>query len=233
MYELFLKVEKKWFETPTIPVVRLNLDGKNYPYKAGQYSLVSVKANGEFEERAFSMACTPNESYVEFATRMSESNYKKAFASLEAGDEVKLTGPLGQFTLVENAESICFLSGGIGITPIRSMVQFICREKLPLQVTLLFGNRNPAEIPFKKEFDELAEKNKNLKVIHIVSEGNANWKGLTGRIDEAIIKKYSQINRDLYYTCGPPAMVDSLFSTLKTLGVPEQRIKIEQFAGYK
>ncbi len=180
------------------------------------------------------MACAPDLKYVEFATRMSQSDYKKAFASLEPGDEVKITGPLGQFVLFDkNAKSICFLSGGIGITPIRSMVQFACREKLGMNMALLFGNRNPAEIPFRKEFDELQAKNKNLEVVHVVSEADAGWKGIVGRIDVELIKKYSNIEKDCYYLCGPPGMVDILTSLLKQLNVEENRIKIEHFTGYK
>ncbi len=233
MPELLLVVEKKWMETPTIPAIRLNLGGKPYPFKAGQYSLVSLNIGNEWEDHSFSMACAPNSEYVEFATRMSDSAYKKAFSSLEPGDEVKITGPFGQFTLDEKAQSMCFLSGGIGITPIRSMVQFACREKLGIKMALLFGNRNAGEIPFKKELDALQRKNKNLNVVHVVSEGGAGWTGLTGKIDAELVKKHSDTREDYYYVCGPPGMVGGLTSLLKQLNVEDNRIKIEHFSGYK
>lgn len=233
MPELFLKVEKTWLETPTIAVIRLDLAGKSFAFKAGQYALVELKINGEENDHAFSIACGPNGQYLEFATRISDSVYKKTFAKLKVGDEVKITGPLGNFTLDPFAKSVCFLSGGIGITPIRSMLQFASGEKMQLPITLLFGNRNPSEIPFKTELANLEKQNKNLKVVHAVSEADKEWKGAVGRIDAEMVKNHSHVESDSYYICGPPGMVDSLANTLKTLGVADGRIKIEHFTGYK
>ncbi len=233
MPELTLTVEKKWMETPSISAIRLSLAGKKIPFKAGQYALVELKINGEYEDHAFSIACAPNDEYLEFATRLSDSGYKKAFAGLKVGGEVKVTGPLGNFTLDSTAKGVCFLSGGIGITPIRSMVQFATRENLQVPITLLFGNRNPGEIPFKAELDELQLQNKNLNVVHVVNESDKSWNGAVGRIDIEMIKKYSKIDSDFYYICGPPGMVDSLTNMLKTLNVNDERIKIEHFTGYK
>ncbi|MDP3741807.1 MAG: oxidoreductase [Candidatus Micrarchaeota archaeon] len=246
MAQLVLKVVNTWMETPTIQVISLNLAGEKFTFKPGQYALVELKikqvvaggsvgadAGGPWDDHAFSIACAPNTEYLEFATRKSDSDYKKAFVALVKGDEVKVSGPLGNFTLDPIAKSVCFLSGGIGITPIRSMVQFATQQKLNMPITLLFGNRNPSEIPFKAELDGLQKQNPNLKVVHVVSEGDAKWTGAVGRIDAELIKNHSRIDTDTYYICGPPGMVDSLTNTLKTLNVAEERIKIEYFTGYK
>ena len=107
------------------------------------------------------------------------------------------------------------------------------------------SNRDRDNILFKKEFDEWASINKNLKIIYIISEDdrheksltNTNdWKGEYGRIDKAMILKYLDtniLNNSIFYICGPPGMLKAIQALLQNeLNIPKERIKVEEFTGY-
>ncbi len=84
-----------------------------------------------------------------------------------------MRGPEGQFILHEDySKSAIFLSGGIGVTPFRSMIKYATDKQLPLKIIMFDSNRNSNNILFKQEFDEWANINKNLKIIYTISEEN-------------------------------------------------------------
>jgi NAD(P)H-flavin reductase len=112
------------------------------------------------------------------------------------------------------------------------------------------SNRDRDNILFKKEFDEWANINKNLKIIYAISEdqdqhekqqqsssSTANdWNGEYGRIDKTMILKHldtDTLNNSIFYICGPPSMLKAMQSLLQdNLEVPKERIKVEEFVGY-
>ncbi len=112
------------------------------------------------------------------------------------------------------------------------------------------SNRNISNILFKREFDDWANINKNLKVIYTISEGEEedrrektslstaknDWKGEYGRIDKAMILKYvdtNELNNSIFYICGPPSMLKAMQSLLQEeLEISKERIKVEEFTGY-
>ena len=99
-------------------------------------------------------------------------------------------------------------------------------------------------ILFKKEFDEWASINKNLKIIYTISDEDRHeqslkdandWKGEHGRIDKAMILKYLDsniLNKSIFYICGPPNMLNAMQALLQELNIPKERIKVEEFTGY-
>jgi glycine betaine catabolism B len=143
---------------------------------------------------------SPTENFIKFSTRIRDSPYKQRLLTLEKGAKVKIRGPDGQFVLHEDySKPAVFLSGGIGVTPIRTMLKYATDKQLPLKILMFDSNRNRDNILFRKEFDEWANLNKNLKIIYTISEENqhgsqspsstdqsdTNWKGEYGRIDKA------------------------------------------------
>jgi ferredoxin-NADP reductase len=235
MVTLELAVEEVKLETSTIKSVRLALGGRPFSFKPGQYCLVELDINGEREDRALSIANAPTRpGFLLFATRSGESPYKKVFFSLKPGDTVTVTGPMGRFIYDEAFPNSILLSGGIGITPLKSMIEYVSDRRLSHSVILLFGNRSPREIPFRKELDELADSNPTFTLVHVVSETAGEvWKGEKGRIDERLIRKVvAEVGLARYYICGPPQMVFDLRGILERRGVAQEQIKIENFEGY-
>jgi ferredoxin-NADP reductase/nitrite reductase/ring-hydroxylating ferredoxin subunit len=218
-------------------------------YTAGQFAFFDI--GGVYNDpkgpiRHFTISSSPTENFIMFSTRIRDSPYKKRLSTLEEGAKVKVRGPEGEFVLHQDySKPAVFLSGGIGVTPFRSMLRYATDKQLPLKITMFDSNRNRENILFKKEFDEWANKNKNLKIIYTISEdeqqqqssSTANdWKGEHGRIDKAMILKYldtNMLNNSIFYICGPPSMLKAMQSLLQdNLEIPRERIKVEEFTGY-
>jgi ferredoxin-NADP reductase/nitrite reductase/ring-hydroxylating ferredoxin subunit len=217
-------------------------------HTAGQFAFFDI--GGVYNDpkgpiRHFTISSSPTENFIMFSTRIRDSPYKKRLSILEKGAKVKVRGPEGEFVLHQDySKPAVFLSGGIGVTPFRSMLRYATDQQLPLKITMFDSNRNRDSILFKKEFDEWANKNKNLKIIYTISEdeqqqssSTANdWKGEHGRIDKAMILKYLDtniLNNSIFYICGPPSMLKAMQSLLQdNLEIPRERIKVEEFTGY-
>ena len=165
-------------------------------YKAGQYSVVDLgtKEDPEGPLRSFTIASSPTEKdFIIISTRIRDTPFKKKLVSLDLGNLVKITAPMGKFVLPDDrsSKSIVFLSGGIGVTPFRSMVKYATDKHLPLNITVFDSNRNQENILYKKEFDECLNENKNLKIIHTITDKiqespsipSDDWKGERGLIN--------------------------------------------------
>jgi glycine betaine catabolism B len=217
-------------------------DNNNYylNYNAGQYAVfdLGTKEDPEGPIRSFTLASSPTEeNFILISTRIRDTPFKKKLDSLDVGISVKLTAPLGKFVLHEDhSRAAIFLSGGIGVTPFRSMIKYATDKQLPAKIVLFDANRNQDNILYKKEFDECANSNKNLKIIYTLDIPDNDWKGERGYINQMMVRKYLntiEMDNSIFYICGPPGMLNAMKKLLQVdLGVPKERIKIEEFTGY-
>lgn len=207
-------------------------------FRAGQFLQVTLPVNGADQSKYFSFSNAPTEKgYLEFTKKMTGSEFSKALENLKAGDSVKIKMPLGSFVLDETAPKQAFLSGGIGITPIRSMLKDAFDRQLPFDRVLFYSNRSPEDIVFREDLEAMARDSKELKVVFSLDTAGAcplGWKGKCGFINADMIKEeLPDYAERIFYVCGPPVMVKSLVSILQDkLKVPDAKIKIENFAGY-
>jgi glycine betaine catabolism B len=221
-----------------------------FDYTAGQFAFFDI---GEVYDdpkgpiRHFTISSSPTENFIMFSTRIRDSPYKKRLSTLEEDAKVKVRGPEGQFVLHQDySKPAVFLSGGIGVTPFRSMIKYATDKRLPTRITMFDSNRDRSNILFKEEFDDWAGINKNLKLIYTINEDDQkeqsisstenDWKGEYGRINKAMILKYldtNVLNNSIFYICGPPGMLKAMQALLQEeLNIPKDRIKIEEFTGY-
>ena len=226
-------------ESVDVKSFKFGLNGAVFNFKPGQYIIMKLDVVDERNGvRMFSLSSSPTENgYAMISTKMTGSNFKKKLESTSIGDMVDIRGPFGRFLLQEDySKTAVMLAGGIGITPFRNMIKFATDKKLDLKIVLLYSNKIPEEIAFKKEFDVWQKINPNLKVVSTVTrpeESKIKWEGVKGRIDAAMIKNnVSDMENCTFYVCGPPAMVDAMVITLKNMGVSDSSIKIERFTGY-
>lgn len=228
------EITQIYYETPTIISVKFKKENINY--RAGTYMvyLLDVQdAKGNF--RDFSFASSPTEDFILISTRITGTPYKQKLASLKKDDKVSVKGPFGHFFFYPEKEAV-MIAGGIGITPFRSMTKYAIDSKLDTKITLFYGSRTPEEIAFRKELYSWQKTNPNFKVVNVISsikDSKEQWNGLTGFIDEKIIRSnLNHLNNKLFYICGPPPMVDAMFDLLKLIGVKEEDIRVEHFTGY-
>ena len=212
-----------------------------WTFKPGQYVdmtlLDPAETDSEGNIRSFSIASAPHEDTLMVATRMRDTAFKRVLKTMPLETQVKIEGPLGSFTLHRDASrSAVFLAGGIGITPFRSMLVNAAHMGLANRIVLLSSNRRPEDSAFLQELQELENKNKNCKVIGVMTEMEKSqrpWHGETGFIDKAMLgRAVPDGAAAFYYIAGPPAMVAAMNKTLASAKVSEDDIRSEDFSGY-
>jgi ferredoxin-NADP reductase len=194
-----------------------------------------LETDAEGSTRAFSIASAPSEEDLMFATRMRDTAFKRVLGRLPLGSSVKLEGPWGDLTLHTGAKQpAVFLTGGIGITPFRSMLVQAVKDQSPLRYFLFYSNRRPEDAAFLHELQNLALP--SYKLIANMTQPDQSkqpWKGERGYLKTETIAKYlGNLNGPLYYAAGPPAMVDTMRKMMAAAGVPADDLRTEDFSGY-
>ena len=204
-----------------------------FTYRAGQFIFITIRSKKVELRKHFTISSSPTENFIEFTKKLTGSQYSQALNRLTVGDWAKIEGPHGRFTFEGEFEKIGMLSGGIGITPLRSICKYCTDMQLDTEITLIYACRTEGDIIFKKDFNKMQNQNKHLKIVYTVEEAVKGWNSYIGRIDAAMIKKeIPDYGERMFYTCGPPAMVTAMDELLINLGVPQNRIKKENFYGY-
>jgi ferredoxin-NADP reductase len=135
------------------------------------------------------------------------------------------------------------LSGGIGVTPFRSMIKYATNKQLPIKIIMFDSNRNEQNVLYKDEFDRCANQNKNVKIVYTITEeegqksdDTTNWSGEHGRIDRSMLERHltkDEVANAEFYICGPPGMLKAMQELLQQeLQIPKDRLKVEAFTGY-
>jgi|SRR5581483_3856591 len=225
-------------------IMSFRLSKSGMEYTAGQYAFFEldvVSGDSKGPIRHFSIASSPTEQDLLISTRIRDTPYKQKLASLEIGTEIPAWGPEGEFVLHgDHSKPAVFLSGGIGVTPFRSMIKYATDKQLPIKITMFDSNKDQQGILYKEEFDKWASQNKNLKIVYTVTEEeqkpDASWSGEHGRIDKSMFERHvnkEEIGNALFYICGPPGMLKAMQDLLqKDLQIPKDRLKVEAFTGY-
>ena len=203
-------------------------------YKPGQFMFVTLKQGEKELRKHFSFSSSPTEKdHIEFTKKFTDHEYSLTLKSAKVGDWARIDAPYGQFTFEGEYPKITLLGGGIGITPFLSICKNATDISLNSKITLFYGCRTEKDLTFKKELESLAEKNKNLKLVLIVNEPTAQWKGVTGIINAEIVKQHlPDYKENIFYTCGPPPMVEAMEKLVLNLGLPKENLKREYFTGY-
>jgi ferredoxin-NADP reductase len=214
---------------------------EGFRFKAGQYvelALIDPRENDlEGSSRAFSIASAPSEPDLMFATRMQDTAFKRVLKNAPSGTEVILDGPMGSFTLHKNTDKpAVFLAGGIGITPFLSIVLEAAGELSPHRLYLFYSNRRPEDASFLDRLYAAEQANPNFRFVPTMTamaKSMREWKGETGYIGQAMLSKHlPSLQGPIYYTAGPPSMVEAMLKMLEAAKVDADDIRSEEFGGY-
>jgi ferredoxin-NADP reductase len=230
------------FETKIQEIIQRTPDVASYrfsrpaelTYKPGQYFFVNIKQGDKELSHHFSFSSSPTENnFIEFTKKFTDHEYSVALKASKVGDWARIDAPYGKFTFEGEFPKIALLAGGIGITPLLSICKNATDKHLDSKITLFYGNRSENDIAFRDEFEAMQEQNKNLKIVHILNQPSANWKGLTGFVTADLIRnELPDFKENIFYCCGPPGMVTAMQSMFKSLGLLETQLKLEYFVGY-
>jgi predicted ferric reductase len=205
-------------------------------YRPGQFQFIVLrrKAAGlPVEEHHFTLASSPAAPELQMTIK-SVGDFTATIGQTRPGDKASLEGPFGRFsyTLRPQDRDFVFLAGGIGITPLMSMLRHMRDIRADISVLLFWGNKSEADIIFREELEAMARGERpHLQVVHILSQAEAGWAGEKGFVSADLLGKYIKdgFAEKTYFICGPPVMTDLTLRILRELGVPADKIDYEQF----
>lgn len=218
--------------TPSSVSVRMEKPA-GFSYQPGQWARFTVDCDGEGIGKPLSFSSSPTEPFLEFTKRLTGSPFCQGIGGLEPGSHVTMYGPLGRMIYRENMEQPVFISGGIGITPVRSMLAYIRDQGINGPMHLVYANRSLEETAFKEEFDAMSSGG-GLDVTYVLDDPPSGWDGATGFITVDLLRQvFPQPTGRTWFLCGPPAMVDCLLKDLAGLGADKDNIHYERLEGYE
>ena len=253
-----LKIKKVINETHNVStfVIDPKAEGLNWKPKAGQYITIEAEVGGETLRRSYSLSSAPTEDLLAFTIKRVDggkvSNYM--LDSIKEGSTLKVNKPEGKFQLVPNADArkdYYFFAAGSGITPIMAMIKSVLVDEPMSSAYLLYGNRMEEDIIFKEQLDKLQteyrdqiyvsytlskpKKEKKAGITGLFSKGTISWRGMKGRIDDEMIKKFiedhpSKSGKNQFFICGPGNFISYTEQVLQVEGYESNLIKKEFFS---
>jgi ferredoxin-NADP reductase len=212
-----------------------------WTFVAGQFLNMTLvnppETDAEGNTRSFSIASAPFEDTIMIATRMRDTAFKRVLKTVAVGTEVKIEGPSGTLTLHGDAtRPAVILSGGIGITPFRSILLQVAEEKRPHRIFFFDANRRPEDAPFLDDMYAVERQNANFQFIPVMSkmeDSHLPWDGERGLIDVKMLATYlAGVTSAIYYVTGPPELVKAMQAVLNNADVNNDDIRTEEFTGY-
>ena len=220
--------------SPTVKSFTLALDGKPFTSLPGQWIDCFMEMDGSTEVAGYSMTSAPNkEGWFSIAVKLVGDNPVTDYLHdcAKVGDVLIVEGGSGDFHYTgDDTHSLALIAGGIGITPIASIIRFIDESNLQVPTTLVYSASAPSELLFREEFEAIAARNPNFRAHFTVTRPHTEpWHGSTGRLDTAVLTDTGIDANHLCYICGPPEMIQAMLAALKEIGVPEERLQYEQW----
>jgi ferredoxin-NADP reductase len=204
------------------------------PFLAGQYINLFVELDGTRTSRPYAISSAPNEDdHYDLTVREVIGGFVSPYLArrVTPGDRFHSTGPMGEFfhNPLFHGDRLMFLAGGSGVAAARSMIRDITSCGKAQRLHLVYGSKDPNDIIFRDELDELAVAHDTIEVTHVISTPDPAWGGRTGFITSDLIAELAgpHLHRTTFYLCGPPPMYDFCLGALQGLGVSRRRVRYE------
>jgi len=236
MKEVRAKLQEKVSRTESVASFRFLLP-ERIDFLPGQFLQIIFDENNRSNKelnKYLSLSCAPGKNYIEVTKRISDSHFCQRLKALLKGDTVLLSLPLGSCVYKDEYKNISFLIGGIGITPVISILEYIVERKLDTEVNLFYSNRFEDDIAFKKELDRWQAENQKIKVYYTVTECQPKDSGCVfGRIDKELLAQAAcDLSQRIVYIFGPPKMVEAMHNLTLELSCNKENVMMEKFVGY-
>ncbi len=224
-------------ETPTIKSFHLDLDGREINFQAGQWVDFFVTLEGAGAVGGYSITSSPAvQTSIGLAVRRDAGGHPVTswlHEEARVGDGVEVS--LGGDFIYEpdEAESVVLIGGGIGLTPLMSIIRAADELAAITRLSLVYSASSPDELLFRDEIEAISARNPRIRHTFTITRPTpdtlAEWRGSTGRIDAALLRAAGTDRDALHFICGPPDMIRSTVATLRALGIPRTRIRYEQW----
>lgn len=237
-----LNIIQKYKESPDSYCYTLRITDElksEFLYIPGQYIIIHLKdKNGVKQSRHYSITNSINSQNITFCVKLVPGGIVSNLLHFEynIGDTLQVSPPKGKFILnnsiLNNYQNLVFVTGGSGITPIKSMINHALINKFDGRIFLIYANRVANSIIFFKHFQNV--KQTNCQFIFTIDEPSENWTGEVGqlsiaKIDEIFLKYNIPYDDSIFYTTGPSIIIENTLNHLKDNKVNHTDIKFENF----
>lgn len=226
-----IEVRKERGDTTTLV---MQPDGHpGFGFSPGQFGWLTVwgtpfKITGH--PFSFSSSAAVADGRVEMSIR-NLGDFTSKIPNVPTGQRVYLDGPYGAFTIGNPADMHVLIAGGVGVTPMMSMIRTLADRGDKRPVILIYGSKDWDSITFREELEALKER-LNLTVIHVLANPPANWTGEQGFINAEILKRHlpSPFADHEYFICGPGVMMEAIETVLSEMSVPLWKYHSERYS---
>ena len=183
------------------------------------------------QQHPFSMVSSASDSDRIAFTAKRLGDFTDTLPDVKPGTRAFIEGPYGAFVPDADSDSgAVLIAGGIGITPIMSILRTLRDQGTQVPLWLLYANKTWDEATFREELVEL-EKALPLEVIHVISDPEPEWQGESGKIDEALVRRRlpADDGRREYLICGPGPLMNAAEKALLSIGAAPTRIYSDRF----
>lgn len=217
-------------ETPEIRTFRMARP-PGFVFRPGQFLMVKAEVEGKPLVRCYSITSTPSTSgYLEISIRKQGRVSAHLHETLRPGSKVEARGPGGTFVYPEGTRPIALIAGGIGITPLLSMLRHALEQEPLRPVTLLLSARTEGQIPFHQDLRLLAHRHPNFRLVIALTGGSPSNGYHSGRIDKGLLTRViADPSAPVYLLCGPLPMIEETRAMLQSLGVADRDVHFEKF----
>jgi len=207
--------------------------GRILDHIPGQFAFITPEsANVPKEEHPFTISSTPSRTEaMQFVIR-SLGDWTSKINRLKPGDTVIIDGPYGLFShmVTLKNEPIIMIAGGIGITPMLSMLRYMADVDDPRPILLIWSNKTKEYIVFPEEFEDLKRRLQNFNIIYIITHGTGDENNI-GRLDQNRLEKMliGWSRKSNVFVCGPLEMMKEMIRAVKKIGFSSVRVYKEEF----
>jgi predicted ferric reductase len=206
-----------------------------FSFQPGQFAWLNVGATPFHpEQHPISMSScgdVPPGGAVEFTIHDLGDWSGRVVPALVPGSRVFVDGPYGVFsTDREEGPGYVLVGGGVGVTPLVSMLRTLAARGDRRPVLLLYGARSEGDLALREGIEALLPR-LDLRVVYVLEDPPPGWSGETGYVDAAVLRRHLPAGhaRMQYFVCGPPPLMDAMDRVLPGLGIPADRIHAERF----
>jgi ferredoxin-NADP reductase len=215
-------------------ILRLDLQGRAFPFRAGQAVLVGV--HGQPVRRPYSIASAPEETarhgWLELLVQIEDDGRIPDHLPTGTGALVDVEGPIGSFTFPEHPRErhFLFVAGGTGIAPLRSMLHHALVSQPEARISLIYSARAADEFAYEEELRDLASRGRIRLHQTVTRAAGPGWTAQRGRIDRATLAEMLTDPETLCFVCGPESLVQQIPGLLNEMGVSPERIRTDEWA---
>jgi predicted ferric reductase len=223
-------------EAPRVWSLTLEPHGDHpFAFAPGQFQFLRLHgADVSSEEHPFTIASSPARSGRITLTIKESGDFTAGIGRVRPGDRATVHGPFGRFshTLHPDEGDLVFVAGGVGITPLMSMLRYMRDRRESRRVLLAYASRSAADVLFLDELEAMqAGAYPVLKLVHVLAKAPASWVGETGMLDaDRLARLCGSVEGKAFYLCCPPPMAAALIRGLRRLGVSPRRIHTDYFS---